>query len=72
MKTMFSSHNGGVVSTAIVKTRHSNSEPEVDPDASPSTPKMAAVGGQLGSVTAAINLVGWNKHKVPANERVVT
>ena len=72
MRTLFASHNGGVVSTAVVPAHEGRVGAEAKRTA-PSIPvKGSAVGGQLGRITTAIGLVGWNEYKVPAGERVVT
>ena len=77
MRTNFSSHNGGVHNTAVVQRDGATDERPGAPAGHVSGPrgragKPAAVGGQLGRVVSALDQVGWNHHRVPAAERIVT
>ena len=72
MRTLFASHNGGVANTAVAPAHSAGLEPNGKRAPAPGPVKGSAVGGQLGRITTAIGLVGWNEYKVPAGERVVT
>ena len=69
METRFATHNGCVRNTATVdKSAHSQAS-------APSAPTAAEVvasglGGQIGELTAALNVIGWNHNRVPPEERI--
>ncbi len=72
MRTLFASHNGGVVSTAVVPAHEGRVGAEAKRTAPCVPVRGSAVGGQLGRITAAIGQVGWNEYRVPVGERGAT
>ena len=72
METVFATHSGCVRNTCVVtsrkmKQKHESAHHDEHADAASG---QSGLGGQLGKLFAAVNIVGWNHHQVPADERV--
>ncbi len=71
METRFATHNGCIRNTATVdkSTQPSHSD-AYSPPSAPATATASGLGGQIGELTAALNVIGWNHNRMPPEERV--
>ena len=73
METTFATHNGCVRNTAKV-INHPVPPSQVyfqnTPEQTSETSTSSGLGGQIGELTAALNVIGWNHHQVPPDERI--
>ena len=74
MITVFATHGGCVQNTGVVDhRRHQPKHEEPSHEATSESAhdhNVSGLGGQLGKLIAAVNIVGWNHHQVPPQERV--
>jgi len=72
METRFASYSGCIRNTATVVTQPlppqaQSSDPP--PQTTEETPS-SGLGGQIGELAAALNVIGWNHNQVPPEERL--
>jgi len=68
METRFASQSGCVRNTATVdKSSH---PPVTSSAAPPAAETSSGLGGQIGELAAALNVIGWNHNQVPPEERI--
>jgi len=71
METRFATHNGCIRNTATVDKSAQPSQAEISsPPPSPATATASGLGGQIGELTAALNIIGWNHNRMPPEERI--
>jgi len=73
METRFATYSGCVRNTATV-VNHPPPPPHAQSFGSPpptaDTAPSSGLGGQIGELTAALNIIGWNHNQVPPEERI--
>ena len=69
MEAVFATHNGCIRNTAVVKTAP-RAGAQGHPVHHEAASASSGLGGQIGELTAALNVIGWNHHQVPAAERI--
>jgi hypothetical protein len=73
MNTVFASQSGSIRNTAV-----STHAPVVAPPPphhepgqhEPAPGHASGLGGQIGELAAALNVIGWNHNQVPPEERI--
>ncbi len=73
METRFASYSGCIRNTAAVINQPAPPSQAQSSHLPPSTTEASTssgLGGQIGELTAALNVIGWNHNQVPPEERI--